>query len=65
MTFSFSTVAINMDLEQQERINQLYKIRRTIYEMLEERGYLVKDEDIRMTLQEFTHKLTRFADPAF
>ncbi|KAI5180066.1 DNA-directed RNA polymerases I, II, and III subunit RPABC1 [Nematocida sp. AWRm80] len=34
-------------------INKLWKCRRTLYEMMKDRGYIISDEDIEMDIQQF------------
>jgi len=39
-----------------EEITRLYKVRKTIMEMLKDRGYVVTDDEINMTKQQFIEK---------
>ena len=38
---------------QRERMNQYFKIRRTVFEMLRDRGYAVSSNELDLTLKDF------------
>ncbi|KAM7259605.1 hypothetical protein ACFE04_015346 [Oxalis oulophora] len=40
----------------EEEIRKLYRIRKTVMQMLRDRGYLVADSELNITIQDFIHK---------
>lgn len=47
---------MDIPAQQMDRFRNMFKIRRTIFEMLRDRGYSVPDSDLEQTLQDFINR---------
>merc|ERR1712137_782602 len=50
------TRTMDVPAQQMDRFRNMFKIRRTIFEMLRDRGYSVPDADLEQTLQDFVNR---------
>lgn len=49
-------LATNKMVLSEEEITRLFRIRKTVFQMLKDRGYFVGDFEIDMTREQFKHK---------
>merc|ERR1712063_62477 len=47
---------MDVPAQQMDRFRNMFKIRRTIFELLRDRGYSVQDADLEQTLQDFVNR---------